>query len=303
MTLEPCSHFGRTPPCTDALIAAGVAEVAYGVRDPAPHARGRGREVLERAGVRVRERVLYEHCARVHEHYLVHERTGRPYITLKAACSLDGRMGCPTGDSRWITGKPARAHVHALRAEHHAIAIGVSTLLRDDPKLTVRMVEGTDPIPIVFDSTLRGVAGETRPRLLRAGTLVLHTERASQERRRALSATGASGLEVRSDERGRVDVAAALEVLGCRPIRSVLVEGGGHLLASFVGAQLWNRWYLFHAPVLLGDGVPLLPGLHWSTVALAPRVNIRERETVGQDTLYVLERPGQAALTDRHAAE
>jgi diaminohydroxyphosphoribosylaminopyrimidine deaminase/5-amino-6-(5-phosphoribosylamino)uracil reductase len=295
VTLEPCSHHGRTPPCTSALIAAGVAEVVYGVRDPAAHARGRGRQTLEAAGIRVRERVLLEHCARAHEHYLHHVRRGRPFVTLKAASSLDGRIACANGDSRWITGKPARAQVHRLRAEHHAIAVGVGTLLRADPRLTVRMVEGTDPLPVVFDSSLRAFAEPSRPQLLRAPTLVLHTARAPRERVHAARERGVTPLEVAADAAGRVSVDAALDLLGQRSIRSLLVEGGGQLLSSFVRADAWDRWYLFHAPVLLGEGLPLLPGLGWSQVARAPRVSIRERETVGQDMLYVLEPLGRDA--------
>jgi diaminohydroxyphosphoribosylaminopyrimidine deaminase/5-amino-6-(5-phosphoribosylamino)uracil reductase len=288
VTLEPCSHHGRTPPCTDALVEAGVSEVVYGVRDPAGHASGRARERLEAAGVEVREGILGERCRRVHAHYLHHETTRRPFVALKVAASLDGQIACSSGDSRWITGEAARTYGHRLRARYHGIAIGVGTLLADDPRLSVRLVHGTDPVPIVFDSALRCVAGEARPQLLRAGTLVLHGPQATATAREALAVTGAEGIEVATGAGGRIDVDAALVALGRRPIRSLLVEGGGRLLGSFVGAGAWQRLFLFHAPRLLGAGIPAIADVGWSTVAQAPHPQVIRRRRLGDDLLTVL---------------
>lgn len=288
VTLEPCSHHGRTPPCTDALIAAGVAEVVFGARDPAPHAAGRALALLRAAGVAVREGIERRRCEQVHAHYFHHERTRRPFVTLKAATSLDGQIAAATGDSKWITGVRARRHGHRLRARHHAIAVGAGTVLADDPSLTVRLVDGTDPVPVIFDSQLRTLAAPRPPALLRPGALVLHTAAASAEARASLATTGARGIEVAADPTGRVDVAAALEALGRVPIRSLLVEGGGALLASFVAAGLWQRWYLFQAPLLLGAGRPLLPGLAWPTVAQAPHVRVLGRRRLGEDLVTLL---------------
>ncbi|MEZ4453644.1 MAG: bifunctional diaminohydroxyphosphoribosylaminopyrimidine deaminase/5-amino-6-(5-phosphoribosylamino)uracil reductase RibD [Nannocystaceae bacterium] len=288
VTLEPCSHVGRTPPCVDALIAAGVAEVVIGARDPAPHASGRGLDRLREAGVRVREGVLRDRAESVHAHYLHHVRVGAPYVTLKAATSLDGRIAAPTGDSRWITGEASRRRGHRLRARHHAIAVGVGTVLADDPELTVRWVRGVDPEPVIFDSRLR-VADVDRPlRLLRPGTRVLHGPDVRARAIEAVSATGARPIAVDVDPRGRIDVVAALAVLGREPIRSLLVEGGGQLLASFVAAGAWQRLYLFQAPRLLGDGLPVLPGLSWPTVAQAPHLRVVRRRRLGDDLLTVL---------------
>ena len=312
VTLEPCSHHGRTPPCTDALIAAGVAEVAYGVQDPARHAAGKGSALLRAAGVLVREAVELAACASAHEHYLHHERSARPFVTLKAATSLDGRIAAAGGDSKWITGEPARRVGHWLRARHHAIAIGADTLLRDDPRLDVRLVRGVDPIPVVVDSRLRTALVAPRPQLLRAGTIVLHTEHAPEDRRRSLADVGVRPIAVAADARGRVTIAAdqrprrdpadprprrdpadpspsALDALGELAIRSLLVEGGGHLIASFVAAAAWDRWYWFQAPCLLGEGAPILPGLSWPAVAQSPRLWIELRSRVGGDELMVLQ--------------
>ncbi len=317
VTLEPCSHHGRTPPCTDALIAAGVAEVVYGVQDPARHAAGKGSRLLRDAGVVVREGVERTACAAAHEHYLHHERSRRPFVTLKAATSLDGRIAAAGGDSKWITGEPARRVGHWLRARHHAIAVGADTLLRDDPRLDVRLVRGIDPIPVIVDSRLRTAIASPRPLLLRPGTIVLHTEHAPEDRRRSLTDAGVRLIAVAADERGRVTIASnppapthlapdhtgpaglmpsALDALGELSIRSLLVEGGGQLIASFVAAAAWDRWYWFQAPRLLGEGTSVLPGLSWPTVAQSPRLVIELRSRVGGDELMILQ-PETAATS------
>ncbi len=290
VTLEPCSHHGRTPPCTSALISAGVAEVAFSVRDPARHAAGHAGDVLSAAGIRVREGVGAALGVSVHEHYLHHETQRRPFVTLKAATSLDGRIAAHGGDSKWITGEPARRVGHWLRARHHAIVVGVDTLLRDDPRLDVRLVHGVNPLPILVDSHLRSVLADPWPQRLRAGTIVLHTEDASEERRRRLRDAGLHLILLPPDEHGRVAISPALDALGRLPIRSLLVEGGGRLLASFVAAAAWDRWYWFQAPLLLGDGTPVLPGLTWPSVAQSPRLRVEQRLDIGDDDLRVLRR-------------
>lgn len=295
ITLEPCSHQGRTPPCTDALIAAGVAEVAFGVQDPARHAAGRGSALLRAAGIAVREGVGLPLCAAIHEHYLHHERSGRPFVTLKAATSLDGRIAASGGDSKWITGEPARRVGHWLRARHHAIAVGADTVLRDDPRLDVRLVRGVDPLPVIIDSRLRTAEASPWRQVLRPGAIVLHTEHAPEDRRQRMQDAGARLIAVAADERGRVAVPDALQALGRLAIRSLLVEGGGHLIASFVAAAAWDRWYWFQAPRLLGEGASVLPGLSWPSVAQSPRLWIELRSRVGGDELMVLQPESPAA--------
>ena len=288
VTLEPCDHHGRTPPCTDAIIEAQVKRVVIGVRDPAPHVAGRGVRRLRKAGIEVVEGVLGDACREVHEHYLHQASTGLPFVTLKSAASLDGRIAVRSGDSRWITSEPARRVGHRLRAWHHAIAVGVETVLADDPRLDVRLVRGVSPIPIVFDSRLRLHRARKRPRLLAPGTIVLHGARASAAARRSLAALGVETIEVRTDRDGRVDIASALRTLGARPIRSLLVEGGGALLGAFVDAAAWQCWHWFSAPRILGDGVAAVSGVGWDSVADAPRVRIESRRRVADDLHLVL---------------
>ncbi|MEM6992087.1 MAG: bifunctional diaminohydroxyphosphoribosylaminopyrimidine deaminase/5-amino-6-(5-phosphoribosylamino)uracil reductase RibD [Myxococcota bacterium] len=292
VTLEPCRHHGRTPPCTDAIIAASIARVVVGLVDPASHVAGRGIRRLRRAGVIVDVGVAADACATLHEHYLHHVSTGRPFVTLKAGASLDGRIACPSGDSKWITSEAARRDVHRQRAQHHAIAVGAATVLADNPRLDVRLVRGVDPEVVVFDPQLR----LGRPRVgalhvVRPGTLVVHVPRASAAARRRLHRAGVTLLETPADETGGSDVGAAMAALGERGLRSILVEGGGRLHGAFMAANAWQRWLLYQAPRILGDGIPVVGGVSWGTVRATPPVYVESRKVLGPDQLVVL-RPG-----------
>lgn len=290
VTLEPCCHTGRTGPCTAAIVQSGLRRVVVGIGDPAPHAQGRGPKLLRKAGIEVIVGVGAAACAEVHAHYLHHCATRLPFVTLKAAASLDGRLAVQSGHSRWITGEAARRDAHRLRAEHHAIAVGIGTVVADDPKLDVRLVRGTDPIPVVFDAQLRlGTPALEHAAVLRPGTLVLHGPDAAQARRDRVRARGAEPIEIATDSRG-VDVDAALRELGRRDIRSLLVEGGGRLLGSFVAAAAWQRFVLYQAPRLLGEGTPLLSGVGWSEVTAAPAIAIVGRRALGPDVRLDLRR-------------
>lgn len=290
VTLEPCVHHGRTPPCTESIIEAGLARVVVGVFDPARHADGRGVARLRAAGLAVDVGLAAPECAELHEHYLHHVRTGRPFVTLKAAASLDGRIATASGDSKWLTSERARKHVHRTRAEHHAIAVGATTVLADDPRLDVRHVRGTDPVPFVLDSSLRlGAKDAPRRRILRAGTFVLHAPGVSRAAIRRVAATGAELVEVRTGKDGHLDPRAVLRWLGRRSIRSLLVEGGGRVHGAFFAAHAWNRMLLYQAPRLLGDAArPVLAGVAWPTVRNAPAPVVEGRKVLGPDLLWIL---------------
>jgi diaminohydroxyphosphoribosylaminopyrimidine deaminase / 5-amino-6-(5-phosphoribosylamino)uracil reductase len=290
VTLEPCSHVGRTGPCTEAIVAAGVSRVVVGVVDPAPHANRKGLKRLRRRGIEVDLGVSADACRDLHEHYLHHIESGTPFVTLKVASSLDGRVATASGDSRWITCAASRNLVHRLRAEHHAVAVGVETVLLDDPALTVRTVRGTDPVPVVFDTGLRlGGVRSSGIAVLRPGTVVLHGARAPARAVDRLARLGVETVQVRTQGDGRLDVRDALHELGRRSIRSVLVEGGGRLLGSFVAASAWQRFYWFSAPSFLGDdGRPALAGVSWPSISEAPALQVERRRTVGTDLLTIL---------------
>ncbi len=226
-TLEPCAHHGRTPPCTDAIVAAGVARVVIGVLDPDPLVAGAGAARLEAAGLEVRVGVRADEVAEQLGPYLKHRRTGRPYVVLKLAATLDGRTAAPDGSSRWITGAEARADVHRLRARSDAVLVGAGTVRADDPALTVRLEE--DPVR----QPLRVVLG-----------------------RAPVGARVHPALELSGD------LGAVLDELGRRGILQLLVEGGPTVAHAFHRAGLVDRYVLYVAPALLGgdDGAPVFAG-------------------------------------------
>jgi diaminohydroxyphosphoribosylaminopyrimidine deaminase/5-amino-6-(5-phosphoribosylamino)uracil reductase len=249
LNLEPCCHAGRTPPCTDAILAAGIVEVVACMRDPDPRVNGGGFRALRRAGVRVRVGGLAAEARRLNEGFVSYQRTGSPFVTLKAGMTLDGRIATRGGESRWITSPAARAEARRLRARHDAVMVGIGTVLRDDPTLRA---PGAGTARVVLDSRLRT---PPRARLLRdarrAPVLVMTRPGASGARRRRLERAGAIVVEVpRAGQ--RVNLSAALGELGRRGVTSVLIEGGGEVLGSALDARVGHRVALFVAPCLLG---------------------------------------------------
>ncbi len=224
-TLEPCSHHGRTPPCVDAIIAAGVARVVVGIEDPDPNVDGRGIAQLRAAGIEVTSGVCADEVRAQLAPYLKHRLTGRPYVVLKLAGTLDGRTAAPDGTSQWITGEPARRDAHRLRAESDAVIVGAGTVRADDPTLTVRHVEGRDPLRVVL-----GHAPE--------------------------DARVHPALELQGDLDG------VLDELGRQGVVQAMVEGGATVAAAFHRAGLVDRYVLYLAPALFGgdDGRPLFAG-------------------------------------------
>jgi diaminohydroxyphosphoribosylaminopyrimidine deaminase/5-amino-6-(5-phosphoribosylamino)uracil reductase len=288
VTLEPCCHQGRTPPCTDAVRASGIARVWVGVRDPHPRVAGRGLAILRRAGLSVETGVLADACARQHRGFTSMVERGRPFVTLKLAATLDGRIATARGESRWITGPAARAHVHRLRAASDAILIGAGTALADDPVLTARRGARVvqRPVRILLDTQLRVPA---RARLYRGDaerTWVFCSDSAPHVRQRAIAATGARLLPIRLRS-GKIPLAAALDWLGREGLGSLLVEGGGTLAAGFVREGLVDELLWFAAPRLLGaDGLPALAALGVGRLANAPALAIERVRRVGADWLF-----------------
>lgn len=252
VTLEPCSHYGKTPPCAMKLIVSRVKRVVIATTDPNPLVAGRGVEALRQAGIHVEVGLLEAQSRAMNEKFNHYITTRRPFVTLKMATSLDGRIATRTGDSRYVSGAAAREYTHTLRHQHRAIMIGVETALADDPQLTTRLdVPAIDPIRIVVDSSLRL---PTAARMFQDDgpeTIVLTTERAfSSTRRRPLEDAGATVIAC--GDGAHVDLALALEKLGAREIGSILLEGGGRLAGAMIEAQLVQKLVLHVAPKLLG---------------------------------------------------
>ncbi|HEY8490034.1 MAG TPA: bifunctional diaminohydroxyphosphoribosylaminopyrimidine deaminase/5-amino-6-(5-phosphoribosylamino)uracil reductase RibD [Dehalococcoidia bacterium] len=287
-TLEPCCHTGRTGPCTEAIIRAGVAEVRYAVDDPDPRVAGGGRAALEAAGVRVVAGEGREEAERLYEAYAKHRRTGLPFVIAKFAASLDGKIAAAGGGSRWITGPESRAWAHRQRAAVDAILAGVETVLKDDPELTARpdgRPAERQPLRVVADSR-----GRTPPsaRLLSApGPVLVATTAASPAAWRAgLAARGAEVL-VLPDRDGRVDLRSLLAVLGERGVLSLLAEGGGVLLGGLFDARLVDKVWAFVAPVVIGAAEAPSPvaGRGARTMAEAVRLERTEVARLGPDLL------------------
>jgi diaminohydroxyphosphoribosylaminopyrimidine deaminase/5-amino-6-(5-phosphoribosylamino)uracil reductase len=288
VTLEPCAHEGRTGPCVDAILAAGIARVLVGHRDPAPWTGGRGLRRLRAAGVEVELGVLEDACRRQHRGFLSMVERGRPWVELKLAASLDGRIATARGESQWITGEPARAFVHRLRARADALMVGAETALADDPELTARRGARVvrRPLRVVVDSSLR-VSPRARLHRAEGASFALHRRDAPDRRRRALERAGV-GLVPLAARAGGVDLRAGLRALARDAgVTTVLVEGGGTLAGALLRAGLVDEVHWFVAPKLLGgDGRAALGPIGAARLRDAVVLVDREVRRMGQD-LYV----------------
>ena len=288
VSLEPCCHWGKTPPCTDALIAAKVGRVVVPVEDPDPRVSGRGIARLKEAGIEVTTGLLAAEAAEVNEGFFLRIEQGRPLVTLKLATTLDGRIATSKGESRWITGEPARDRAHLLRARHDAVMIGSNSVLADDPELTCRLPGMVDrsPVRIIVDGRLRipltaRVVADAR----RVPTWFIALKGDAPERHRAFRDAGVELIEVAAAGE-TVDLAAALQELGRRGLTRVLVEGGASLAAALMRGNLVDRLAWFHAPRLIGgDGIPAVTGFGVDRLALTPHFERTGVETLGEDIL------------------
>ena len=293
VTLEPCAHHGRTPPCADALIEAGIGRAVIALEDPDPRVSGAGIARLEAAGVAVTLGVGAEAATEINAGFLLRIREGRPLATLKIASSLDGRIATRTGESRWITGEAARRHGHALRLNHDAILIGIGTALADDPELTCRLPGSvTGPVRIVVDSKLRLSPDSRLAATARDVPTWVVTTRGSERTRAALlEAKGIEVVDIEATGNGRVDLVAAFDKLAARGLTRILVEGGGAIAAALLSAGLIDRVAWFRAPVMLGgDGISAVAGIHFVDLATAPGFVRTGTRALGADTLETFRR-------------
>ncbi len=287
VTLEPCCFQGRTGPCTEAIIASGVSRVYVGARDPHPRVAGRGVRRLRRAGIEVVTGVLEDACREQHRGFFTLCARGRPFVTLKLATSLDGRIATRSGDSRWISGPAARAFVHGLRARVDGVMVGSGTALADDPALSARKAGRVvhRPTRVLVDSRLRvPVTAKLYRGAPATPTLVL--ARRGARGATARQAAGARVLAVRAARPG-IDLARGLEVLGTEGLTHLLVEGGGKLAAALLRARLVDELLWIQAPLLLGgDGRPGLGELGFDRLSEAIRLADVTRRALGPDLLW-----------------
>ena len=290
VTLEPCNHHGRTPPCVEAVIEAGVARVVVGALDPDRRMRGRSVEMLRGAGIDV-EVLDDPDSERQNEQFFHRMRTGRPFVHVKLATTLDGRIAAAGGDSKWVTGEAARRRAHELRAEAGAVLVGAGTVRADDPTLTARGLPEDPPAVtrVVLDPRLTtGPDSELARTASKAPLIVFAGEEAPDRRAQPLRDAGADVVVAPMAE-GGMDLPFVLDELGRRGIRGVLVEGGGETATGFVEGGLAQKLTLFYAPKLIGsEGVPMIGSLRATRMAEALQFRVSEVEKVGEDVAVTL---------------
>jgi diaminohydroxyphosphoribosylaminopyrimidine deaminase/5-amino-6-(5-phosphoribosylamino)uracil reductase len=286
VTLEPCNHQGRTPPCTDAIAKAKLARVVVGCPDPNPHVPGGGVEKLRKAGIKVDVGCREKDAQRLIAPWAKFVTTGVPHVTLKLALSLDGRIASRTGASKWVTGPEARARVHLLRAQHDAVVVGIGTALADDPRLTVRDAPGHSPLRVVLDTRLRLPPASRLVQTAReVPTWVICTTDAPASNEEALVERGVEVLRGAPSAEGRVEPLSALQMLAARGIVTVMIEGGAELAGSVLAGAVVDELHCFIAPILLGPrGRP--GAVDWAgpaTPAEAPCIGEPQWEVCGMD--------------------
>ncbi|MFC1935418.1 bifunctional diaminohydroxyphosphoribosylaminopyrimidine deaminase/5-amino-6-(5-phosphoribosylamino)uracil reductase RibD [Chloroflexota bacterium] len=290
ITLEPCCHYGRTSPCTQAILQAGVSEVRFSLIDPNPLVAGRGKRELEEGGIRVVEGDEATASRKLNEAYFKFIATGLPFVTAKFAASLDGRIATRSGDTRWITGEAARRQAHRLRATSDAVMVGIGTVLADDPQLTARDKRGRplprQPLRTIVDS--HGQISTTARLFQEPGPVLVAAARVPQERVETLRQGDAELVQLPAKD-DSVDLKALLAFLGQQEVTSVLVEGGGSLLGSFCDQGLVDKVVAFIAPVIIGGtmSTPAIGGQGSATIAEALRLQDVEMKRVREDIMVV----------------
>ncbi len=285
VTLEPCCHKGKkTPPCLDTLLEYKWKRVVVGTIDPNPKVNGRSIEILKQRGIETKVGVLQEECQRLNEVYFKYIQTGIPFVTLKFAQTLDGRIATAVGDSKWISSEPSLKWAHRLRSLHDAVLVGVGTVLEDDPQLTVRLVRGRNPTRVVADSRLKiPLNSRILKELENAPTIIAATSQADIEKKLALNVMGIEVVTVGEDSEGMVDLKDMLQKLGKRNISSVLVEGGAMTITSFIRQGLADKLIVIIAPKIMGEGVEAVGDLEILKASRALKLSFDKVYRKGDD--------------------
>jgi len=286
VTLEPCCHYGKTPPCTDKIIRHKIRRVVIGAADSNPLVACQGIACLQSAGIDIRTGVLENECRNLNEVFFHFMETGLPFVTVKYAQTLDGRIATATGNSQWISSPASLKFAHQLRADHDAILVGIGTVIQDNPTLTVRNVRGRNPLRIIMDSDLV-IAPEANvlQDISRIPTLIATTKNSADAQFRKLAAAGAELLRVDADERGYVDLIKLLPLLAARKISSVLIEGGAQTITSALKDNLVNRLVTVIAPKIIGKGIEAVGDLNIRDLKDAKLLSVRKVIKKGADVI------------------
>ena len=284
VTLEPCCHHGKTPPCVEAIIRNNLKRVVIGTLDPNPQVNGRSVEILKQQGIETRVGVLEEECRSLNEAHFKHMTTGLPLVTLKFAQTLDGRIATATGSSQWISSAESRRLAHKLRAVNDAVMVGIGTILADDPQLTVRLVKGRNPARVILDSRLRI---PLKAKVVRsqdtAPTIIATTSHADEAKLSRLRDMGTEVLITPEDDRGKVDLRHLLSILGQRGISSVLVEGGAETITTLLRLNLADKLVAIVAPKIMGKGIEAVGELNIGDANQTLKLSFTKTYRMGED--------------------
>ncbi len=284
VTLEPCCHYGKTPPCVEAIIRNNLGRVVIGTLDPNPLVSGKGMEILRRRGIETKVGVLESECRSLNEAHFKYMTTGIPLVTLKFAQTLDGRIATATGNSRWISSAESQRFAHKLRAINDAVMVGIGTILADDSQLSVRLVKGRNPTRVILDSELR-IPLQAKVITHQEGitTIIAATARANKGKMVELGAMGIEVWVTQEDDSGWVDIKQLLKMLGQRGVSSVLVEGGSRVITSLLRQNLADKLVIIVAPRIIGRGIEAVGELNIADVNQALKISFQRMHRIGED--------------------
>jgi diaminohydroxyphosphoribosylaminopyrimidine deaminase/5-amino-6-(5-phosphoribosylamino)uracil reductase len=287
INLEPCSHYGRTPPCVDTLIKKGLKRVVVGTPDPNPEVNGKGIKILRSKGIKVDVGILDTECRQLNEHYFKFIKSGIPYVSVKYAQTLDGRIATKTGDSQWISSEASRKYVHFLRSTNDGIMVGAGTVIADNPQLTVRHAKGKNPLRIIVDSKLRipiksSVLTDDNPHQ----TIIATTSNTPARKITAIKKLGVEVLVVRKERNGKVSFSSLLKELGKREIMSVLVEGGSGMITALLKVNLVDKMIIPISPRILGKGLEAIGDLNINKIKDAIKFSSFKTMKKGDDLIF-----------------
>ena len=307
VTLEPCCHEGKTPPCIDSIVEHKIARVVIGTIDSNPLVSCRGINYLQSRGIEVKTGVLENNCRKLNEIFFHYMETGLPFVTIKYAQTLDGRIATATGDSQWISSETSLKFTHQLRAAHDAILVGAGTVIKDNPELTVRLVRGRNPLRVIVDSELKiSQQAKVFQNISGAPTLIATTKNATDTRFQRLAGSGIEIISIKADKKGNVDLKKLFKTLAGRKISSILIEGGAQIITSVLKNNLANRLVTIIAPKIIGSGIEAVGDLNIKSLGAAKILSIRKVSRYGDDIIIdsrLIPLNGISALTKLFSAK
>ena len=286
VTLEPCCHEGKTPPCTDSIIKHKIARVVIGTIDSNPLVSCQGINYMQNRGIEVKTGVLENDCRKLNEIFFHFMETGMPFVTIKYAQTLDGRIATATGDSQWISSEASLKYAHSLRAQHDAILVGAGTVIKDNPELTVRLVRGRNPLRVIVDSELN-ISRQAKifQNISSTPTLIATIKTAADPRFGRLAGSGAEIITIKADKKGNVDLKKLFKMLAARKISSILIEGGAGVITSVLKNNLANRLVTIIAPKIIGRGIEAVGDLNIRNLGSAKILTVQKVLRRGDDII------------------